>query len=192
MQMDVQLYFKRILAQHKELFDMLNKIEEPVLKACETLHNTLNTGKKILICGNGGSAADSQHFAAELIGRFEKDRKALPAIALTTDTSIITAIGNDNGFHQVFSKQVDGLGDEGDALVGISTSGQSENVLQAVKSARARSMHTIGLLGNQGGILKSVVDIAVVAPHSVTARIQEVHLFIIHFWAAAIEGQLFG
>lgn len=189
--MESRVFFKTILNQHRELFDLLDRIEAPVLKCAEILGRALESGHKVMVCGNGGSAADSQHFAAELIGRFEKERSALPAIALTTDTSILTAIGNDNGYRAVFAKQVDGLGRQGDVLIGISTSGGSENVLLAVESARGKKMQTIGLLGNQGGRLGSAVDVAVVVPHQVTARIQEVHLFILHFWAAFIEARLF-
>ena len=189
--MEAQLSFKKILRQHRDLFALVEQIEEPVLRSADKLGRTLESGRKVLVCGNGGSAADSQHFAAELIGRFEKDRRALPAIALTTDTSILTAIGNDSGYREVFAKQVDGLGNKGDVLVGISTSGNSENVLLAVETARAKGMHTIGLLGNKGGTLKAAVDIAVVVPHAVTARIQEVHLFILHFWAGFIEKRIF-
>ena len=158
-----------------------------ILNATGVILNTVSTSHKILIAGNGGSAADAQHFAAELVGRFQKNRRALPCIALTTDTSNITAIGNDFGFEQIFSRQVEALGNPGDVFIGISTSGNSANIIAAVEEARKRQMYTIGLLGRDGGVLKDKVDHAVVIPHDVTARIQEAHIFILHYWADMIE-----
>ncbi len=152
----------------------------------------LETGYKILICGNGGSAADSQHFAAEIVGRFEKERKAFPAIALTTDTSALTAIGNDYGFDKVFSRQVEALGEKGDILVGISTSGNSENVIKAVEKAKEMGIFTVGFLGKDGGKLKNIVDKAFIVRHSNTARIQEVHLTLEHTLCKIIEMYLTG
>jgi len=149
-------------------------------------------GGKLLICGNGGSASDAQHFAAEIVGRFEKERRAYPAVALSTDTSILTAVGNDYGYDKVFSRQVEGLGRPGDILIGISTSGGSENVVRAVQSARGMSMPTIGLLGKDGGVLKELVDRAIVVENDTTARIQEAHIFILHYWAGLIESGLIG
>jgi D-sedoheptulose 7-phosphate isomerase len=154
------------------------------------LIETINGGNKVMVCGNGGSAADSQHFAAEIIGRFENDRIALPAIALTTDTSALTAIANDYGYEFIFSRQVEGMGNIGDALVGISTSGNSENIINAVESAKEKKMKTIGLLGQNGGKLSAIVNYPVIIPHDITARIQEAHIFIIHFWCALIEKQI--
>ncbi len=152
----------------------------------------LEAGYKILICGNGGSAADSQHFAAEIVGRFEKERKAFPAIALTTDTSALTAIGNDYGFDKVFSRQVEALGEKGDILVGISTSGNSENVIKAVEKAKEMGIFTVGFLGKDGGKLKDIVDKAFIVRHSNTARIQEVHLTLEHTLCKIIEMYLTG
>ncbi|WP_319526218.1 D-sedoheptulose 7-phosphate isomerase [uncultured Desulfosarcina sp.] len=149
-------------------------------------------GGKLLICGNGGSASDAQHFAAEIVGRFEKERRAYPAVALSTDTSILTAVGNDYGYDEVFARQVQGLGRPGDILVGISTSGGSENVVRAVQCARGMSMPTIGLLGKDGGVLKEFVDRAIVVENDTTARIQEAHIFILHYWAGIIERGLIG
>jgi len=149
-------------------------------------------GGKLLICGNGGSASDAQHFAAEIVGRFEKERRAYPAVALSTDTSILTAVGNDYGYDEVFARQVEGLGRPGDILIGISTSGGSENVVRAVQSAREMSMPTIGLLGKDGGALKALVDRAIVVESDITARIQETHIFVLHYWAGLIEGGLIG
>lgn len=167
----------------RSLVDLESKIMQPA-----NLMETLPTAKrKILIAGNGGSAADAQHFAAELVGRFQVNRRALPCIALTTDTSNLTAIGNDFGFREVFARQVEALGREGDAFIGISTSGNSENIISAVEEAKRQNMATIGLLGRDGGKLADMVDHAVIVPHDVTARIQEAHIFILHYWADCIE-----
>jgi D-sedoheptulose 7-phosphate isomerase len=140
----------------------------------------LKLGNKLLICGNGGSAADSQHFAAEVVGRFEKERKGFSAIALTTDTSALTAIGNDYGFDKIFSRQVEAIGRKGDILIGISTSGNSNNVIEAVKVAKGLGIFTVGLLGKDGGQLKDLVDKAFIVRSNNTARIQEVHITFIH------------
>jgi len=156
----------------------------------EKITECLERGNKILICGNGGSAADSQHFAAELVGRFKLERKGLPAIALTTDTSILTAIGNDYGFDQIFERQVEALGKEGDILVGISTSGNSENVIRAVKKAKEIGIYTIGLLGKSGGKLKDLVDLSLVVPSNNTPRIQECHVLIYHIVCEEVEKRL--
>jgi D-sedoheptulose 7-phosphate isomerase len=179
--------FLAALKEHQECVAALAEAAGIVENAAELLARTLRQQRKILVCGNGGSAADAQHFAAELIGRFELERDAWPAVALTTDTSILSAIGNDYGFADVFARQVEGLGRGGDALIAISTSGNSENVLRAVASAKRKCMHTVGLLGRDGGALAAEVDHAVVVGSSRTARIQESHLLILHFWAMYIE-----
>jgi D-sedoheptulose 7-phosphate isomerase len=147
----------------------------------------LMAGGKILICGNGGSAADAQHFAAELCGRFVVERRPLAGIALTTDTSALTAIGNDYGFDSVFARQAEALGRPGDLLVGISTSGNSSNIVQAVKTAKALGIKTLGLLGRDGGQLKNMMDDCLVVPDSVTARVQEVHIMVIHLWCEMVD-----
>jgi D-sedoheptulose 7-phosphate isomerase len=147
----------------------------------------LMLGAKIMICGNGGSAADAQHFAAELSGRFVTERRPLAGIALTTDTSALTAIGNDYGFDKLFSRQVEALGRPGDLLVGISTSGNSQNVIEAVKTAKGLGIGTLGLLGRDGGKLKGMMDNCLVVPSDVTARIQEVHIMVIHFWCEILD-----
>jgi D-sedoheptulose 7-phosphate isomerase len=188
--MMVNFMFFSVIQQHLECFQQLKKMAAPIEKAAEVLVQTIGSGNKILICGNGGSAADAQHFAAELIGRFEQERCAWPAIALTTDTSILTAIGNDYGYDHVFARQVHGLGRKGDALIGISTSGNSENVLLAVSAARQCGMKSIGLLGGNGGKLAAQVDLPIAVQHENTARIQESHIFILHFWSLMIEKQL--
>lgn len=190
MKTDLRELLQIFVAEHIDLFFKIKEMDR-VLDSSEILVKSLKGGNKILICGNGGSAADSQHFAAELIGRFEKERDSLPAIALTTDSSVLTAIGNDYGFDAVFEKQVKGLGKKDDVLIGISTSGKSLNVIRAINQAKAQGLHTIGLLGKDGGQIGLLVDIAVIVPHAVTGRIQEVHLFILHYWASVIERELF-
>jgi D-sedoheptulose 7-phosphate isomerase len=151
---------------------------------------SLRQGGKLMICGNGGSAADSQHIAAEFTGRFIEDRKPMAALALNTDTSALTCIGNDYSFADVFARQVAALGRVGDCLMGISTSGNSENVLRAVEVARVASITTIGLLGRDGGKLAKFCDHAVIVPDSITARIQEAHILIGHTICGAVEQQL--
>lgn len=158
-----------------------------VLAQADDLAERLKRGCKILVCGNGGSAADAQHFAAELTGRYVKERRPLAGLALTTDTSALTAIGNDYGYDRVFSRQVDALGRPGDALVAISTSGNSPSVLLAVASAKALGMRTIGILGRDGGALRAAVDDALVVPSNITARIQEIHEMVFHFWCETID-----
>ena len=144
------------------------------------VREALEAGHKILFCGNGGSAADAQHLAAELIGRFQKERPSMAGIALTTDTSILTAIGNDYGYERVFSRQVEGLGQAGDVLVGISTSGNSKNVVLAVHEAKKRGLKTIGMTGEGGGILAEECDLCFCVPSTITARIQEMHILAGH------------
>lgn len=188
--MDSSILLSEMIADHVRLLDRIARIGG-IERSAERLVETLRQGHKILVCGNGGSAADAQHFAAELIGGFEKRREPLPALALAADPSVLTALGNDDGFERVFAKQVIGLGGPGDALLAISTSGNSGNVVAAVEAAKALSMTSIGLLGHDGGRVGALVDTAVVVPHTVTARIQEAHLVILHFWAAVIERRLF-
>ena len=189
--MDLTSLFTTTLEAHREVFTAIDDIREEVVRAGQALINAIQGDKKLLICGNGGSAADSQHFAAELIGRFEKERPGIPAMALTTDTSVLTAIANDYGYESVFEKQVKAIGNPGDVLIGISTSGNSENVARAVKTAEALGLKTIGLLGQDGGRIKSVAGISIVIPCANTARIQEAHSFILHYWASIIERSLF-
>jgi D-sedoheptulose 7-phosphate isomerase len=148
-------------------------------------------GKKLLVCGNGGSAADAQHFAAEIVGRFKLERRGLPAIALTTDSSILTAVGNDYGFERVFSRQVEALAASGDVVVGISTSGSSANVQRALLEARDRGCRTVGLLGRDGGTIAGIVDIALTVPSNDTPRIQEGHITMIHIICDLLEQRMF-
>nr|WP_151194654.1 phosphoheptose isomerase [Candidatus Symbiobacter mobilis] len=162
----------------------------PIARAAELLSRCVVDGGKVLACGNGGSAADAQHFAAEFVGRFEKERPALAAVALTTDTSILTAVGNDYGFDAVFARQVRALGRAGDVLIAISTSGNSPNVLQAIDAAHERDMTIVALTGRDGGKMASVLrasDVHLCVPHGRTARIQEVHLLILHCLCEAVD-----
>lgn len=182
--------FANILERHLTCFKQLPALEREIDDIAKRLTDVIAGGYKVLICGNGGSAADAQHFAAELIGRFEKERAAWPAVALTTDTSILTAVGNDYGFDKVFARQVQGLGRSGDVLIGISTSGNSGNVVQAVQAARAQGMYTVGLLGRDGGAIKPLVDSTIAIDDPATARIQEAHSFILHYWAMVIESRI--
>jgi D-sedoheptulose 7-phosphate isomerase len=152
----------------------------------------LKSGHKLLIAGNGGSAADAQHLAGELVSRFYFDRPALPAIALTTDTSVLTAIGNDYGYADVFARQIAGLGQPGDVFIAISTSGNSPNILKALTTARDKGLVAVGLTGRHGGSMKALCDLCLCAPSDVTPRIQECHLIIEHALCAQIEQALFG
>ena len=158
-----------------------------IFEAAQQIKNRLDGGGKLLLMGNGGSAGDAQHIAAELIGRFKKERKAMPALALTVDTSSLTALGNDYGFETVFERQVEALSDKNDAVIGISTSGNSENVVRAINKANSIGAFTIGLLGNDGGKLKDAVNLPIVIPSNDTARIQEVHITIGHIICEIIE-----
>ncbi len=170
-------------------------LSEPIAQAIDIMFTALANGNKILACGNGGSAADCQHFAAELVGRFERERLPLPAMALTTDTSIMTAVGNDYSYAEIFSKQVQAFGQAGDVLLAISTSGNSANVVQAVEAALEREMHIVALTGKDGGKIATLLgdsDANICVPHERTARIQEVHLLTIHCICDGIDNALFG
>jgi D-sedoheptulose 7-phosphate isomerase len=170
-------------------------LSKPIADAVQALLACVTSGGKVLICGNGGSAADSQHFAAEFVGRFERERPELAAIALTTDSSILTAVGNDYGFDVIFSRQVRALGQAGDVLIAITTSGNSDNVLKAVEAAHERDMVVIGLSGHGGGKLTRVLgdtDVHICVPHDRTARVQEVHLLTLHCLCDAVDDLLLG
>ncbi len=190
---------QRILAHFQESAELKLKsgqlLAQPISQAIELMFNALSNGNKILACGNGGSAGDAQHFAAELVGRFERERFPLPAISLSTDTSIITAVGNDYSFNEIFSKQVQAFGQAGDILLAISTSGNSGNVLAAVEAALEREMRVVALTGKDGGKLGALLteaDVHINVQHSRTARIQEVHLVAIHSICDGIDVALFG
>ena len=181
------------LQEHRALFELLERDMAPAIAELATMiADALGGGSKLLVMGNGGSAADSQHFVAEIVGRFKMERRALPAVALSTDTSILTAIGNDYGFESVFSRQVEALAAPGDVVVGLSTSGNSPNVLKALTAARERGCRTVGLLGRDGGSIKEVCDLALVVPTMDTPRIQEGHITIIHIVCDLVEKKLFG
>jgi D-sedoheptulose 7-phosphate isomerase len=179
------------LKDHIELFEKVLETELSIIEECaELIFETLENGKKILICGNGGSAADAQHLAAEFVGRYETERKGLPAIALTTDTSALTALGNDYGFERIFARQVEALAAEGDLLIAISTSGNSPNVISAVMSAREIGCKTLGVTGAKGKKLASLCDKCVLVPAERTARIQEVHITMFHIWCEIVDAKL--
>lgn len=190
---------ERIIAHFQESAELKLKsaelLADPIARAVELMFTALSNGNKILACGNGGSAADSQHFSAELVGRFERERLPLPAIALTTDTSILTAVGNDYSYDEIFSKQVQALGQPGDVLLGFSTSGNSKNVLKAIEVALERDMRVVALTGKGGGLIGECLtenDVHICVPHSRTARIQEVHLVTLHAICDGIDVALFG
>lgn len=187
MQETFQTILKRSQAAWEDSFTpdqmaALEKIGEEILR-------TLRSGGKILLCGNGGSAADCQHIAAEFVGRFKRERRSLPAIALTTDTSILTAVGNDYGFDRIFSRQVEGLGARGDILIALSTSGNSINILEAVQSARRLEMATVGLTGLEGGRLAQEVDFCFSAQTGHTPQIQEIHIIGLHAVTEWVEAR---
>lgn len=172
-----------------------NVLVEPIANAVTLLISALEDNKKTLICGNGGSAADSQHFAAELICRFERERPSLPSIALTTDTSAITAISNDYSFKEVFARQVAGLGQQGDVLIAISTSGNSENVIRAIEVAHDKGLFVLALTGRDGGKISALLkdsDIEIRVPTESTARTQEVHILTLHCLCDQIDELMFG
>ncbi|MCH6574196.1 MAG: SIS domain-containing protein [Bacteroidetes bacterium] len=189
---------KFITESLKESSETKLKIEqeckEDILKAVNILSEVYGNGNKLLLCGNGGSAADCQHIATELMIRLSHhiQRPALPAIALTTDTSNLTAGGNDIGFENVFARNVEGLGNKGDALIAISTSGNSGNVIKAVEMAHKKGMKVIGLLGGDGGKLKPIVDLPIVIPSSNVQRIQEGHITVAHIICELVEDELYG
>jgi D-sedoheptulose 7-phosphate isomerase len=179
------------LGGHRAVFESVEGLRDDIVSVATRLAQCLRDGQKLLLCGNGGSAADCQHLAAELTGRFQSERPPLAALALTTDTSALTCIGNDYGFEDVFSRQVAALGRPGDCLIAISTSGRSPNLLRAAQAARERAMTVVGLLGRDGGSLAALCDHAVVVPGADTARIQEAHIFIGHAWCGLVEHALF-
>jgi len=181
------------LTEHIELFQKIAATQTDGIEDCaELLTSTFKNGKKVLLCGNGGSAADAQHIAAEFVGRYETERIALPAIALTTDTSALTALANDYDFERIFARQVDALANEGDCLIAISTSGNSPNVIAAVMAARSRGCSVIGLTGANGKKLASLSDRCILVPSARTSRIQEAHITIAHIWCQMIDASFAG
>jgi D-sedoheptulose 7-phosphate isomerase len=179
------------LGEHRSAFEATAQmLTQPFIETLAILELGVRRGGKLLLFGNGGSAADAQHIAAELIIRYKADRAAISAIALTTDTSALTACGNDLGFDALFERQIEGLGREGDVAVGISTSGNSANVLRGLSQARAMGLPTVGLTGGTGGQMRTLCDALIVVPSSVTARIQEMHITIGHVLCKALEQRL--
>ena len=182
---------ERSLNQHLRVFRSILEQDIRSIDDCaEMIFATFMAGKKVLLCGNGGSAADAQHIAAEFVGRYETERRALPAISLTTDTSALTALANDYDFERIFARQVDALAVEGDCLIAISTSGNSPNVISAVMTARSRGCRVIGMTGSKGKKLASLCDACILVPSERTARIQEAHITIAHIWCEIIDGRL--
>ncbi|WP_454800800.1 D-sedoheptulose 7-phosphate isomerase [Mucilaginibacter phyllosphaerae] len=176
------------LYEHRNLIQkVIENLSGDIETACNTMVSVLKDGKKVLIAGNGGSAADAQHIAAELSGRFVKERKALPGIALTVDTSALTAIANDYGYNHVFSRQVEALAQPGDLFIGISTSGNSQGILNAFEAAAKIGCKTLGLSGRNGGKMNGLCDLNIVVPSEVTARIQEMHILIGHILCKAVD-----
>jgi D-sedoheptulose 7-phosphate isomerase len=189
---DMQEEIRRQLGEHQLLMsEIARAMPEDIVQFVDILCSTLSGGNKVLVMGNGGSASDAQHFAAEIVGRFKMERRALPAIALSTDTSILTAVGNDYGFDRIFARQVEALAQPGDLVMGISTSGKSKNVIIALEAAREIGCRTIGLLGGDGGSIAGLTDLALVVPSKDTPRIQEGHITIIHIVCDLLEKRLF-
>ena len=174
-------------AHRKTIEATIEKLIPNVETASQMVIDTLKNGNKILLCGNGGSAADAQHIAAELTGRYKSERRGLPGIALTTDTSALTAIGNDYGYDRIFDRQVEALANEGDLLIGISTSGNSVNIISAFKVAKDMGCKSLGLSGRDGGSMNKVCDLNIVVPSSDTPRIQEMHILIGHTLCQAVD-----
>jgi D-sedoheptulose 7-phosphate isomerase len=178
------------LGEHLALFRSLHGLDSAIGEAADLLSTSVERGGKLLFCGNGGSAADSQHLAAELTGRFVDDRRPLAALALSSDTSALTCIGNDYGFEEIFARQLRALGRTGDVLVAMSTSGDSGNVIRAAEQARTMGIKVVGLLGRDGGALRALCDVPIVVRHPSTARIQEAHMLIGHTLCGMLETAL--
>jgi D-sedoheptulose 7-phosphate isomerase len=188
-------YIKREVAASAETKQKILNDERFIAKIAEVAQACLavyRSNKKTMLAGNGGSAADAQHIAAELVGRYGFDRPSIPSLALTTDTSNLTAIGNDYGYDKVFSRQVEGMGQEGDLFIGISTSGNSQNIITAFESAKAKGITTVALTGRDGGKMAQMADYALIVPSNATPRIQESHILIGHILCDIIEKELFG
>ncbi|MEK6750239.1 MAG: SIS domain-containing protein [Pseudomonadota bacterium] len=181
------LSLEQSLTDHLDAMQQVRTLQVPLQQAIALFRTAFARRGRVFVCGNGGSAADAQHFAAEFSGRYEKERRGYPVLALTTDTSALTAIGNDYGYEQVFARQVQAVTLEGDVLMLISTSGNSTNLTAAARVARARGVQTIALLGRDGGALAREVDLSLIVPAQRTARIQEAHIFILHVLCEAFE-----
>jgi Phosphoheptose isomerase len=182
--------FQASLQEVIETFQDIRPLEEPLNRAAKIVLTALTSGKKLLFCGNGGSAADSAHMATEFTCRFKEDRRPYPAIALNVDGGLLTAIGNDYAFQDIFARQVQAFGQPGDVLITLTTSGKSRNVLSAIEEARRRKLHTIAFLGKGGGFTSGAAEVELVVPGTVTARIQEAHKFLLHVLCEIVEKDL--
>ena len=185
--MNEEKLIKGIFTESARLIDESNELHSEILTAVNLIRKCLKNNKKVILFGNGGSAADAQHVAAEFIGRFKKNRISLPAISLTTDSSIITSVGNDYSFADIFSRQCESLVKNGDVIIAISTSGDSKNVLNGIKASKKNGENIIGLLGNKGGAIKKNADISIIIRSNSTPRIQEVHRVILHIICELVE-----
>lgn len=181
------MVIQELLSHQQTIGKVIEMLLLPIEKGCSMITETVLNGNKLLVAGNGGSASDAQHIAAEFTGRYVKERKPLAAIALSTDTSALTAISNDYGFEQVFARQLEALAQPGDLFLGISTSGNSGNVLKAFESAKLAGCKTLGLSGNDGGKMTAFCDLNIVVPSDITARIQEMHILIGHIFCKAVD-----
>ena len=180
-------YFKEILTDHISIFKKLSDFEIQVYSIADLIYESFKKSGKLLLCGNGGSAANAQYIAAKFIGRIEIERGPLPAIALTTDTSVLTCLSNDYDYDQIFSRQIEALGGKNDCLIAISTSGNSKNIINAIKKANECGLKTIGILGNEGGQLKNLCKHNLIVNSKNTARIQETHIFLLHAICGIID-----
>ena len=187
---DISLIFNQAIDDSTRTLESLKKLERQVANAVELIQECLQAGKKVLICGNGGSATDAAHFATELVVRFAKDRRAQPAICLASDGGVLTAAANDYGFDEIFARQVAAFGKPGDALICLTTSGKSKNIVRALEEATARKLKTIALLGRDGGSTIGVADIDLLVRSNSTARIQEAHQLLLHVLCEIIEARI--
>lgn len=182
--------FRDAIAAAAETAQSLSSLEPRMVEAADLIEQCLCAGNKLLMCGNGGSAADAAHFATELVVRFAKDRRAYPAICLATDGGLLTAAGNDYGFDEIFARQIAAIGVQGDVLICLTTSGKSKNVVRALEEAKARKLKTIAFLGLDGGLTKGIADVDLLVPSNSTARIQEAHQLLLHVLCEIIEARL--
>jgi len=187
---DFSFNLDRAINDSVRTLESLKNLEREVSRAADLIEQCLRTGNKLLVCGNGGSAADASHFATELVVRFAKDRRALPAICLASDSGILTAAGNDYGFDEIFARQVSAFGVPGDVLICLTTSGKSKNVVRALQEAKARQMKTITLLGRDGGLTVGIADLDLLVKSDSTARVQEAHQLLLHVLCEIIESRL--
>ena len=178
------------ISEHIDISKDLLLLKKDIVYLSQQLSNLFKNNQKLILCGNGGSAADAQHFSSELVGRFEKERQGFPAFSLSCDTSAVTAIGNDYGFENIFSRQIESIGKQGDCLMVISTSGNSQNLINAVSMAKEKKLFVIGLLGNDGGKIKPLTNFNLTIPSKKTSRIQEMHTLVIHMICKLIDLQL--